>query len=344
MRRPAIQNALVIRLRHPGWWSAAVALTMFPCLFTLLVPSPHTPRLYLSFGLLIPVLSLGIFLCPVPWQWSSDDRPLAAWWRGLLQLLVFALLLGSCLSPMGWVAGKASAGESFRLGMIMGLSIPFLLLLGPAGWIVARAERLAQETREAQAKARECQWMSHRGAISPRLLFSNLNHLATLAEENTRSAEQGLVDLAALYRRWLVEAELPLVPLSLDRSLTEQYLSLERSRWGSRLTLRWQFSPDLDGIQVPPLFLQPLLEAILDWRPEGNLDVDLRESWHAQGFLEVLLSVQGPVVCPDEAQLQPLRQRLQSTLGREADVTTAPYPGGWQAALRLPTSNKETNP
>lgn len=344
MRLATLHSSVKARLRHPGWWSAGIAVAMFPCLFSLLIPGPHSYRFFLALAWVLPVLNLGLFLCPAPWQWTADDRPLATWWRGLLQLLLFAFLMGALLSPLGWLAGKAKAREAFSLGEISGLSVPFLLLLGPAGWIAARAERLAQETREAQARARETQWMSHRGAFSPRLLFSNLNHLATLAGDNTRSAEQGLVDLAALYRRWLVEAELPLVPLSTDRSLTEQYLALERARWGDRFKLRWHLAPDLDRFQVPPLFLQPLLEMILEPEPAGILEVDLHECLLPRGLFELRLGVRGLAIFPDEPLLQHLRLRLQSTLGREAEVGLASYAGGWAVSLRLPTLKNDTQP
>jgi two-component system sensor histidine kinase AlgZ len=174
------------------------------------------------------------------------------------------------------------------------------------------------------------------------LLFNNLSHLATVAGDNTQSAEQGLVDLAALYRRWLVEAELPLVPLSTDRSLTEQYLALERSRWGDRFNLRWHLAPDLDRFQVPPLFLQPLLEMILEPEPSGTLNVDIQEGLLPQGLLELRVRVEGAAGYPDETRLQHLRQRLQATLGREAEVSVAPSPEGWEALLQLPPMKIET--
>jgi len=342
VRLPALQLAVKARLRHPGWWSAAIALAMFPSLFALLSPAPQaSARVLLAFLTFIALLNLGVFLCPAPWQWTGDDRPLAGWWRGLLQVLVFALLLGASFAPIGFLAGKQPARHAFRMGAAVGLAIPILLLLGPAGWIIARAERLAQEAREAQARARETQWMGQRGAFSPRLLFSNLNHLATVAGEDTRSAEQGLVDLAALYRRWLIEAELPLVALATDRSLTEQYLQLERSRWGDLLSLRWQIATDLDTFQVPPLFLQPLLEGTLDAKPDDPLVVELHEARLPQGILEVRMRVQGAVPCPGEGLLQPLRRRLQSLLGAQAEARSAEAPGGWEVTLHLPPMKQE---
>jgi hypothetical protein len=329
------------RLQHPGWWSAAIALAMFPCLFSSLLPSPHTRPFFLGLAWAIPVLNVGLFLCPTPWQWTGDDRPLAGWWRGLLQLAAFALFMGVLMAPLGWLTGKESPRDAFRRGEIFGLSVPFLIMLGPAGWIIARAEHLAQETREAQLRARETQWMSHRGAFSPRLLFSNLSHLATVAAETPHSAEQGLVDLATLYRRWLVEAELPLVPLSTDRSLTEQYLALERSRWGDRFKLRWHLDSELDHFQVPPLFLQPLLEMILEPDPTERLEVDLHEGLSPQGRLELRVRVQGAASLPDEPLLQSLRQRLQATLGREAEVSVATLATAWEASLNLPAMKTE---
>ncbi|GLH72083.1 hypothetical protein GETHLI_05850 [Geothrix limicola] len=346
MRLPAIRSSLKARLCHPGWWAVGLALAVFPSLFVILGSGGPSYRRFLGLALIIPVLNLGLFVSPAPWQWTGDDRSLAPWWRGLLQLLVFGLLMGLLSAGALRLAGAPDTDPktAFRLGEMIGMALPFLLLMGPAGWIAAKAERLAQETREAQARARETQWMSHRGAFSPRLLFSNLNHLAALAGRNTRSAEQGLVDLASLYRRWLVEAELPLVSLSTDRDLTEQYLALERGRWGDHLVLRWHLAPELGHVQVPPLFLQPLLEAILEPDPSATLEVDLNERRLRPRLLEVQVNVRGAAPPPEERLLQHLRQRLQSDLGRDADVVSTPCPGGWEASLRIPIPEGEAEP
>lgn len=344
MRLPAIRSTLKARLRHPGWWSMAIVLGAFPGLFMVLAPGPHALRFYLSLLWLVPVLHAGLFLCPAPWQWSGDDHLTAGGWRGFLQVLVFALAMGTLLAPMGWLANRATPKESFHLGAILGLSLPFLVLMGPAGWVVARAERLAQEARDAQAKARDSLWMSHRGAFSPRLLFSNLNQLASVAGEDARSAEQGLLDLAALYRRWLLEAELPLVPLATERSLTEQYLALERKRWGERLSLRWRLAPDQDAFLIPPLLLQPLLETVLEHLSEAPLEIELEEQALPRGFLGLRLQVQGPAPSLNEIQLHPIRRRLLTLLGREAELVLTPLSGGWEARLRLPAASAEVQP
>ncbi|WLT30048.1 histidine kinase [Geothrix sp. PMB-07] len=344
MRLPAVRSALHARLRHPGWWSMAIVLSTFPCLFMVLAPGPHTGRFYLGALWTIPVLNVGLFLSPLPWQWSADERLMTGWGRGLLQVLVFALAMGALLAPMGWFTNHATPKESFSLGAILGLSLPFLLLLGPAGWIIARAERLAREARDAQAKARESLWMSHRGAFSPRLLFSNLNQLALTAGQDTRSAEQGLLDLAALYRRWLMEAELPLIPLATERSLTEQYLALERKRWGDSLNLRWRLAPDLDAFLVPPLLLQPLLESALEHPTETRLDMDLEEQSLPPGQLSLRLQVRGPAPMPSDAQLHPIRRRLQALLGREAQLSLVSVQGGWDIQLQLPAMPGEAKP
>lgn len=336
MRAAVLKPSLRARLRHPGWWSAAAALPMVPAVLVLLGPGPQRLKALLEFSYLALVWVPGVFLCPIPWQWTGDDRPFAGWGRGLLQCLVLGVGLGALVLPLGLLLGRYgdSRGSAFLLGMAVGISLPFLLFLVPAGWVLARAERLAQEAREAQARAREAAWMGQRGAFSPKLLFSNLNHLADRAAADARGTEQGLVDLAALYRRWLVEAELPLVPLATERSLADQYLELERRRWGGRLKVRWHLDPDQDAFLVPPLLLLPLLEWAVAGEPANDLELELREESLPAGLALRLRARAGRP--PESALLLQVQRRLAAGLGTEASASLVPLKEGWEVRLRLP--------
>jgi len=326
------------RLRKSAHWLLVLALPalLAPMLFFSL--RQVTLRGILQVLSLQLIWTLGIFLAALPWQWHSKGRPWLAWIRGILQSLILvaglAILAGLLLTALSAKSGDFSARWA---GFGLGLMVPFLLFLLPIGLVGSRIERMEAEAQAARAKAREAQWMSHRGAFSPHLLFRNLNHLADMAPDESRLAEKGLLELAALYRQWLIEAEKPLIPFYAEREITENYLALERRQWGERLRTRWVLDPALEGRLVPPLLFLPLLEAVLS-NPLGSDTLSLEFRTISEGASLVLeLQVRGRAALPDEQALAQIRQRLRAVFDHGSELSMEARPAGWDARFRVPS-------
>jgi len=344
MRAAQVQAAIAARWRHPGYWVMGLSLQLLPLMLALVLPRDPNKRS----GLCALVLCILGFLpaligSPAPWQWSGDDRAQVGWGRGSLQCLVYVLLwaflLALLLLVTGWMGPRTG---SFLLGACVGLSIQLLLVLTPAGIVIARMEHLKQETQEAQARARDVKWMSHRGSFSPGLLFNNLKHLADLADRDAQATEQGLVALAELYRKGLIEAEHPLISLASERELAEQYLALERGRWGNALVVRWHLDPDLEHRLLPPLLLLPLLESLLAPGPEGGgLSLDVFAKADA-GYLilRCLRALAGPA--PAASALEAMLQRMRGLSGEGGSAELSPQGEGWELLLRIPSPGGES--
>ena len=78
--------------------------------------------------------------------------------------------------------------------------------------------------------------------------------------EDPPAAEEMIALLADLYRMLTHHGEADLAPLQRERALVEAYLAMERMRLGERLRVRWEWPSWADGVVIPPLFLQPLVE------------------------------------------------------------------------------------
>ncbi len=326
------------RLRTSAHWLLVLAfpVLMAPILFFTL--HQVTLRGILQFLSLQAIWTLGVFLAALPWQWHSQGRPLMAWVRGILQSLILVIGLAALAGLL--LAALSSKSDNFSMrwaGFGAGLMVPLLMLLVPVGLVGSRIERMEAEAQAARTKAREAQWMSHRGAFSPHLLFRNLNHLADRAPGESRLAEKGLLDLAALYRQWLIEAEKPLIPFSAEREITENYLALEQRQRGERLRIRWILDPSLDGRPVPPLLFLPLLEAVLSDGPgEDTLSLEFRAILEGRDLI-LGLQVRGRVSVPGEQSLAQIRQRLRAVFDQGSDVTIEACSTGWDARFRVPS-------
>ncbi len=94
MRTRALQHTAWQRLQRPTTWGAVLGFGGLWVLTSWGVGNPVGRWQDLVFPFAVPFIYLA--LSPIPWQWTGDDRPLAAVPRGVLQALAWNLL---------WVGG-----------------------------------------------------------------------------------------------------------------------------------------------------------------------------------------------------------------------------------------------
>ena len=221
-------------------------------------------------------------------------------------------------------------------------------LLGDAvlyGTLVAVSYAL--RTREQMARQREL--LAHarldalRRQIEPHFLFNSLNAVVSLIrEERNDDAIAVTVELSDLLRRVLDDSSRQLVPLFEELDFLGKYLDIQRLRFGERLGVAIERSPDLAMAQVPALLLQPLAENAIKHgigrRVEGGrLDIRVARD---QNRLTIAVENDGPPLPPrreDGIGLANIRARLRSLYGDEAALDIADgAPGRVLVTVSLP--------
>lgn len=116
-----------------------------------------------------------------------------------------------------------------------------------------------------------------RSQLHPHFLFNTLNSVASLMDINPAKAQVMLADLSDLLRQVLDRQDMQLVPLAEEMELLRKYVDIEKTRFSDDLTVDWQVSPQLSGVRVPTLLLQPLVEnAIRHGFSRDNLHLDIQ--------------------------------------------------------------------
>jgi sensor histidine kinase YesM len=113
-----------------------------------------------------------------------------------------------------------------------------------------RTEKLVAEARLRSLEAR----------LHPHFLFNTLNSISALVRVDPARAEQLVGRLAALLRASLDTSSRSLIPLALELAMVEDYVDIERARFGDKLRGRVEVPIDLRTAQVPPLSVQSLVE------------------------------------------------------------------------------------
>jgi len=97
--------------------------------------------------------------------------------------------------------------------------------------------------------------------LNPHFLFNALNGIATLIREGDRTRAADTVDtLSDFLRLTLQKLDSPEIPVREELAFVEQYLRIQRLRFGSSLRATVDADPETHGALVPTLILQPLVE------------------------------------------------------------------------------------
>lgn len=122
----------------------------------------------------------------------------------------------------------------------------------------ARERELAALRLDAQLKSAELALL--RLQLNPHFLFNALNTLGVLMREDHIAADRLLERLSQFLRAVLAGASSEDTSLADELTLLDHYLAIEGERFGDRLVVKKQISPETLDASVPRLILQPLVE------------------------------------------------------------------------------------
>lgn len=88
-------------------------------------------------------------------------------------------------------------------------------------------------------------------------VFNTINASVPSEQENTR---QLIAKLSDLFRYQLRASQEDLVPLREELEFVQNYLELEKERFGDRLEVKFEVDQSLYDEKIPPMLLQPLVE------------------------------------------------------------------------------------
>lgn len=171
---------------------------------------------------------LGALLGHTSWTKLTDIRRLGA---NASEGLLWAMLV------YGLIAGAWWAYQSHRLHMAAEL----------------RMERVERSYTEARLNALRLQ-------LDPHFLFNTLNTISAQVQADPRLARQMIEHLGDLLRLSLDPKSRHEIALSDELDFLDLYLSIQTIRFGDKLRVTFDITPDVRRAAVPSLFIQPLVE------------------------------------------------------------------------------------
>jgi ligand-binding sensor domain-containing protein len=136
----------------------------------------------------------------------------------------------------------------------------FIILVALIYSYIKYRENKLQKKQEAMQEKIRFQFENLKSQINPHFLFNSFSTLIALIEINSEDAIDYVQELSALFRNVLEYKDQDLIPLETELEIAENYLSLQKKRFGDNLIINIQRTGLIENLYIPPLTLQLLIE------------------------------------------------------------------------------------
>lgn len=209
------------------------------------------------------------------------------------------------------------------------------------------------QQREAQSHvlAREAELQMLRTQINPHFLFNSLNSISALTSMDPAGARQMTIELAQFFRQTLALSEKKKITLPDELALCQNFLAIEKVRFGDKLEASWQIAADTLHALLPPMLLQPLLENAIKHGIRSRVDggcitvqVAARDAWLYLDVVNPMDADAPPATGGTGTGLKNLRARLDSLYAGQARVDwKATSPERFEVHVALPLELDNTH-
>jgi hypothetical protein len=142
--------------------------------------------------------------------------------------------------------GPFSSGPQFFMFLVV-----FLFSMGLAvhdRWRMEEKERIRVELHYLKSQ------------LNPHFLFNAMNGIYSLALEKSDQAPKAVLMLSSMMRYVFSRDREELVPLREEMEYIDNYISLQRLRYGNELRVEYSSEGDVSGKAIAPMILVPLVE------------------------------------------------------------------------------------
>lgn len=99
-----------------------------------------------------------------------------------------------------------------------------------------------------------------RNQLQPHFFFNTLNNLYSLVLQKSDLAPELILKLSSMMRYILYDSNKETVPLEEEVNFINNYIAIEKIRYGKRVQVEWRVPDKLPPVQFPPLLLFTFME------------------------------------------------------------------------------------
>lgn len=140
------------------------------------------------------------------------------------------------------------------------VDINTLLIIPALGKILATWYINKQKTENLEKENIKAELNYLKSRVHPHFLFNTLNNLYSLIRLKSDKAEEVVLKLSNLMRYMLNDANKDFVPLRKELEFLENYMELERLRFGDKYDISFSVYGNPDGKTIAPMLMLPFFE------------------------------------------------------------------------------------
>ncbi len=169
----------------------------------------------------------------------------------------------------------------FSFPRVLGLARGILLWFGPPTAIKILRDyydhKVNLEKIEKEQKISELNFL--KSQMNPHFLFNTLNNLYSLSMKGAKKTPEAILQLSNLLSYMLYEGTKDKVTLEKEIHHLNDYIELEKLRFGNRLNLQLEMFGDFGKIMVSPMIIIPLAENAFkhcSLNERGKIDIKMK--------------------------------------------------------------------
>lgn len=210
-----------------------------------------------------------------------------------------------------------------------------------------------QRLSEAEKFVAQVRLRMLRFQMNPHFLFNTLNSIDALITQDPAGAQRMIRRLAAFCRASLLVKGDGMSTVGDEMNLIDQYLAIEKVRWGDALQVEFTVGAEVEHIKIPAFILQPLVgNAVKYGQLSGADPLSVRvsaERRNGQLLLEVdnrgrwFSAEERPTDSSTGVGLSNVEQRLRNLYGDRFHLDKAEEDGWVKVRIVLPESGNDAS-
>ncbi len=255
---------------------------------------------------------------------------------------LFTDLLEAFDRPLVW---SALFDSSLRINAsIVVLQFEVLVLIHYLYFALEKSREIEKAALQQKLLISQAELQALRATVHPHFLFNSLNTLANIALSAPEKAHRFCLLIAEFLRYSVAYSNKSAATLGDEVEHMQNYLGIERERFGERLQITFDIDDSLLSVDVPPLLLFPVVENAIKHGIDSCLEGGLLSIVARRGEDTLIIEVTNPV---DEMGrklrgaghgLSSVEQRLKNIYSERARLNTKRESGRFTAQIYLPIS------
>jgi hypothetical protein len=231
--------------------------------------------------------------------------------------------------------------------LLLGVGSVLFFLVAAIHYVVIAYRNAGETERKAlylTILARDAELKALRSQVDPHFLFNSLNSVSALTSTDPVQARAMILKLADFLRMTLNAGSRRLITIDEEIALVQNFLEIERVRFGSRLEMEFTIEGNTCRCAIAPLLLQPLVENAVNHGIAHLVDGGTIRIWSSRHGDQLIIGVENPVDAEHPAGkgnglgLENVRQRLYMLHGNNARLDAAEHGNRFLVELSIPAT------